>query len=125
MTSILNKTSDCNIIWIEDTGTIPFQSLASRLTEEQISQIQYTRVFELEGYIETLKELDHKQHYTIILSNLGSMSQRRAYVDNTRANCLVSDLMVELRRLGQYKCDSYVDGVEGMVGYFIDEVLTL
>lgn len=51
------------------------------------------------------------------------MSQRRAYVDSTMGNCLVSEIMIELRRSSEQGCDSYVNGVDGMVSYFIDEVM--
>ncbi|ODQ62814.1 hypothetical protein WICANDRAFT_76975 [Wickerhamomyces anomalus NRRL Y-366-8] len=86
---LVKQDADTNIIWLEDTGTIPFQSLALNYdADEQIlSRIQYIRVFDLEGYIDSFKEIKCKS--VLVLSHFGAMCKDRVYQDETpRGNAL-------------------------------------
>lgn len=125
MIELVKQDADTNIIWLEDTGTIPFQSLAlSHNADEQIlSRIQYIRVFDLEGYIDSFKEIKCKS--VLVLSHFGAMCKDRVYQDETpRGNALVNEIMLKLRQLShEQDVTSYIVGREGLIEYYLDDVL--
>lgn len=122
---MLKQDADTNIIWLEDTGTIPFQSLAlSYDADDQIlSRIQYIRVFDLEGYIDSFKEIKCKS--VLVLSHFGAMCKDRVYQDETpRGNALVNEIMLKLRQLShEQDVTSYIVGCEGLTEYYLDDAL--
>lgn len=122
---LVKQDADTNIIWLEDTGTIPFQSLAlSYGADDQIlSRIQYIRVFDLEGYIDSFKEIKCKS--VLVLSHFGAMCKDRVYQDETpRGNALVNEIMLKLRQLShEQDVTSYIVGCEGLIEYYLDDVL--
>jgi len=95
--------------------------------------VQYIRVFDLQGYIDTLSELISKTKLnsetsapcSIILSNFGNMSLNAVYFDEIKGNSIVSDIMLMVRRLSSVGVDVYVVGYDGMVSYYLDEVVNV
>lgn len=113
---------------MEDTGTIPFQSLAIKheVMTQTLSRIHYIRVFDLEGFIETLSEI-HQENVILVLSHLGAMCRDRVYQEaEAKGNSLANEIMLQLRQLSsEIGVTSYVVGVEGLIGYYLDNVWSI
>ncbi|CCH42507.1 hypothetical protein BN7_2051 [Wickerhamomyces ciferrii] len=112
-----------SIVWIEDTGTVPFGQLKDKLNHNKLSRVEYIRIFDLEGCIDTLEELQNRDDCVLILSNLGGMSKNQSENDELEGNYLVNEVMMKLRRRTS---DCYiVFQSSGMLEYFVDEIVNV